>query len=202
MGRRREFDKEEALRLIERRFWQAGYQATSVQDLAEVTGVKPGSLFKCFGVKKDLYLSALERYAEQDSPRAALLKLFDTPLLTALDQLYSEIIDRVENNAPLPDGCLVSNHVAELNSVEDDVSEPSIGLMNSTKDTLKLRLKWAQEQGELEENADVDAITSHLFCVLQGLCVMSVSTRKIDEMRQAKDLALSVVRPHIRNGGE
>lgn len=202
MGRRREFDEDEVLRLIEQRFWRAGYQATSMQDLAELTGVKTGSLFKCFGAKKDLYLSALKKYADEDSPRAALLKLFDTSLLAALHQFYSEIIDRVENNSPLPGGCLVSNHVAELNSVEDDVSEPSVSLMNSTKQTLRLRLKWAQEQGELDENADIDAITSHLFCVLQGLCVLSVSTRNIDEMRQARDLALSVVRPHIRNGGE
>lgn len=191
MGRKRAFDDGEVVRLVEERFWRDGYRATSMQDLAATTGVKPGSLFKCFGSKRDLYLAALRRYAEEDSPRARLLRLFDVPLLEALRSFYDDVIGRAERGGPC--GCLVSNHVSELGSVADDVAEPSIDLMRSTRQLLRLRLQWAQEHGDLAADADVEALAAHLFCLLQGLYVLSVSTRNADDMRRARDVALSVV---------
>jgi TetR/AcrR family transcriptional repressor of nem operon len=197
MGRKREFDDSEVLRLVEERFWRDGYQATSIQDLATATGVKPGSLFKCFGSKRDLYLTVLKRYAEEDSPRAHLLRLFEVPLMEALEQFYDAVIDRVERGGSIPCGCLVSNHVGELNSVKDDVAQLSIDLMRSTQQTLRLRMVWAREHGELAADADIEALTAHLFCVLQGLYVLSVSIRNVDEMRKARDSALSVLERHL-----
>jgi TetR/AcrR family transcriptional repressor of nem operon len=196
MGRRREFDAAEVLRMVEERFWRDGYRATSMQEIAAATGVNPGSLFKCFGSKRNLYLAALRRYAEADSPRAFLLRSFDVPLTDALRGFYEEVIGRVERGGPV--GCLVSNHVGELASVQDDVAEPSIELMRSTQQLLRLRLVWAREQGELEADVDIEALAAHLFCVLQGLYVLSASTRNVDDMRRASHLAVSVVERQLR----
>lgn len=200
MGRRREFDEGEVLRVVEERFWRDGYRATSMQDIAAATGVNPGSLFKCFGSKRDLYLAALNRYGEEDSPRAALLRSFDEPLLKALRSFYDGVIARVEGNGP--PGCLVSNHVSELTSVDEDIAEPSIDLMLSAQQLLRLRLMWARENGELAQDAPVEELTAHLFCVLQGLYVLSASTRNLQDMRWASTLALSNVERYLRSDAD
>ncbi len=48
-----------------REFWEHGYRDTSVDDLVEATGVRPGSLYNAFpGGKRELFLRALDRYSK------------------------------------------------------------------------------------------------------------------------------------------
>jgi TetR/AcrR family transcriptional repressor of nem operon len=65
MARVREFDTEAAVEAAMQVFWCRGYEATSVQDLVDATGVGRGSLYAAFGSKEGLYLAALDRYREQ-----------------------------------------------------------------------------------------------------------------------------------------
>src|SRR6266704_4354885 len=65
MARRREFETEQVLDDVMREFWERGYRATSVDDLVEATGVRPGSLYNAFpGGKRGLFLEALDRYSK------------------------------------------------------------------------------------------------------------------------------------------
>ncbi|MGH6953510.1 MAG: TetR/AcrR family transcriptional regulator, partial [Alphaproteobacteria bacterium] len=45
-----------------RRYWRTGYEATSIQDLVEATGLNRGSLYGAFGDKHALLLATLDRY--------------------------------------------------------------------------------------------------------------------------------------------
>ncbi len=45
-------------------FWDKGYDATSIEDLELVTGVKRQSLYRAFGDKRDMYIAALRQYAQ------------------------------------------------------------------------------------------------------------------------------------------
>jgi TetR/AcrR family transcriptional repressor of nem operon len=62
MARTREFDTEAAVERAMRVFWCKGYEATSISDLVEATGVQRGSLYAAFGSKQGLYHAALDRY--------------------------------------------------------------------------------------------------------------------------------------------
>lgn len=196
MARAREFDYDETLQTIEQEFWKRGYNATSMQDLVAATRVNAGSLFKSIGSKKDIYLAALERYAEKDSPKANLLKQFDLPLLEALRFLYDDVINRADGG-PNPSGCYVSNHVTALSSTEADIAESAIGLMQGAQSLIRLRLTWARDKGELSAEADIDALAAFVFCILQGLYVLSASTKEIADMQRARDTALGVVETYI-----
>lgn len=58
-GRPRKFDEAEVLALVRDTFWNNGYAATSVDDLATATGLNRPSLYAAFGDKHALYLRAL-----------------------------------------------------------------------------------------------------------------------------------------------
>ncbi|GAA3590527.1 helix-turn-helix domain-containing protein [Kribbella ginsengisoli] len=69
-------------------FWEKGYRATSMLDLAAATGVQRGSLYHAYGGKEQLFrkifsqftaefLAGAERALEADDPRQALTDLFD-----------------------------------------------------------------------------------------------------------------------------
>ncbi|EWM18325.1 TetR/AcrR family transcriptional regulator [Kutzneria sp. 744] len=62
MVRHKEFDPDTAVADAMDLFWRRGYEATSVQDLVEHTGVGRRSMYDTFGDKHSLYLRALDRY--------------------------------------------------------------------------------------------------------------------------------------------
>ena len=62
VGRPRQFDEDEVLEAAMEAFWANGYEATSLSQLMEATGLHKGSLYQAFGDKHSLFLAALERY--------------------------------------------------------------------------------------------------------------------------------------------
>lgn len=65
MGRNRSFDEESVLAAAAAAFVATGYEGTSVDDLVAATGLFRGSLYKAFGSKRGLFLTALRGAAER-----------------------------------------------------------------------------------------------------------------------------------------
>lgn len=65
MARPREFDADIALDRATDVFWAKGYEATSLDDLCEATGLSRSSLYAAFGTKRDLLLQSVDRYVER-----------------------------------------------------------------------------------------------------------------------------------------
>ena len=61
----KQFDRNDVLDHAMAVFWRNGYQATSIQDLVEATGINRGSLYTTFGDKRGLFLAVLDHYAER-----------------------------------------------------------------------------------------------------------------------------------------
>jgi AcrR family transcriptional regulator len=88
MGRHALVDRDAALDRIMWQFWQTGYEASSIEDLLEASGLQRQSFYRAFGDKYRAFKLALERYTEQgtsgyieralaggDSPTRRLLRL-------------------------------------------------------------------------------------------------------------------------------
>lgn len=58
-----QYDREEIIRKATDLFWTSGFSGSSMQQVVEVTGLKPGSLYFAFGNKEALYRAAVEQYA-------------------------------------------------------------------------------------------------------------------------------------------
>lgn len=67
MARPREFDEVTALEAAIECFWQRGYEATSVRDLAKRMGLSAPSLYNAYGDKHALYKRALEHYLDHSA---------------------------------------------------------------------------------------------------------------------------------------
>lgn len=66
MGRPRAFDEDEAVRAAVTLFGGRAYDGVSVDDLVSHLGVHRNSLYKTFGSKRGLYLTALRRHLADD----------------------------------------------------------------------------------------------------------------------------------------
>src|SRR5258708_36198057 len=107
----RQFDEDALLEVALKTFWQNGFAATSMIDVAEATGVQRGSLYNAYGDKERLFLLAYERYASRflDSVRQALSN--PDPAL-ALTALFTGLIANMSESAPSP-GCRTTMTASE-----------------------------------------------------------------------------------------
>jgi TetR/AcrR family transcriptional repressor of nem operon len=62
MARPRQFEEIQVIEKLMKVFWDKGYEATSMQDLVDASGLLKGSLYGAFGDKRALYLAALRHY--------------------------------------------------------------------------------------------------------------------------------------------
>ena len=62
---RAQFDRNEVIDKSIALFWENGYSGSSMKEVVEATGLKPGSIYLAFGNKEGLFREALVRYAQQ-----------------------------------------------------------------------------------------------------------------------------------------
>jgi TetR/AcrR family transcriptional repressor of nem operon len=108
----RQFDEDLLLEAALKAFWQNGFAATSMIDVAEATGVQRGSLYNAYGDKEQLFLLAYERYAEDflDFTKQALA---DPDPAIGLAALFEGAIAHMTEGGSSR-GCLTTRTVIEL----------------------------------------------------------------------------------------
>ncbi|MCW3834621.1 TetR/AcrR family transcriptional regulator [Sphingomonas canadensis] len=125
-GRPRAFDQDLALQAASARFRTRGYSATSLDELAAVTGVARPSLAAAFGDKRALYLAALERtYGWLEQSFAGLIEA-KLPLREMLERMFRFSIKVYLDGEFGPSGCIALN-----TAVAEAVTDPDIRAMLS-----------------------------------------------------------------------
>ena len=188
MARTKEFDPDVALRAAMDLFWRNGYEATSMQDIVDHLGIGRGSIYGTFGGKHELFLLALDRYAEEFDSRSLDLLAKSGPALPAVREFITGFLaDALADSR----GCLVTN-----SAVECPRDQPVARRVESTWHGLETALAGAlvraRNQGELAAGKDPRALARFLVTFMQGLRVVA---KVPDErrMRDAVDQALMVL---------
>ncbi|MCP2262364.1 transcriptional regulator, TetR family [Streptoalloteichus tenebrarius] len=168
MARVREFDTDAAVQRAMELFWRQGFEATSVRDLVDATGVGRGSLYAAFGSKEGLYEAALRRYVERttrdmlerDAPAREVIRDF---LLTLVDEAVTDGSRR---------GCLVTNAVVERLPHSGMTGRIVRDSLDGLRESVLAVLRRAADRRELPEEADLDALADFVVTTVQGLRVM------------------------------
>lgn len=92
-GRPRSFDADEVLDKARAVFWNLGYAAASLDDLATATGLSRPSLYAAFGDKHALYLAALRRSRDEALSALGTALAVDAPLRPLLQVIFERATD-------------------------------------------------------------------------------------------------------------
>jgi AcrR family transcriptional regulator len=195
-GRKREFDKQEALDKAMRVFWENGYSGTSVNDLTAALGINKPSLYSAFGNKEQLFRSAVDHYlADYGAPlRQKLLEPADAPLAERLRAYLYGIVDLVSSRGS-PKGCLFVQSTCESGSraIPEDITDALIEQARSTEAKLASFLQAEQSKGNLATEADVKLLAKYLMSVMYGLGVLVKNGSTRGSLRSVADLAIAAV---------
>ena len=183
-GRPRQFDLDDALRAAMRAFWARGFEATSVCDLVEATGVQKGSLYKAFGDKRSLFLAALERYLLDGEARLAAEAEGSDSATAAIHAALGATVDAASCRERL--GCFGVNALAELAPSDAEVARLMKQHRERVLAILVPLIERGQAAGELAAGVAADEVASVLYAAMLGLQVQARGgLSPVDRAREA-----------------
>src|SRR5215831_79435 len=115
MARPKDYDRDDVLLGARDLFWEQGYEATSITELEERTGLNRSSLYHEFGSKYGLFEAALDCYADR-----VIAMLFadlrdESARLDTVASLFTRLAEAFRSEAAVSTrGCLMVNSIAEL----------------------------------------------------------------------------------------
>ena len=109
-GRPRKAEPEVALTAAMNAFWTKGYEATSMSDLTEATGLHKASLYQTFGDKHQLFVSALKLYFTKTAKAQKDSRNGEENPIKAIKASVDSTIDQCAQGK----GCLAVNSLIEV----------------------------------------------------------------------------------------
>ena len=192
-GRKRSFDKEEALDTAMRVFWENGYNGTSLSDLTSALGINKPSLYAAFGNKEQLFATAMDHYIEcYAAPNLhQLTDAPDAPLSQRLRAYLFGVID-VISDCESPKGCMFVKSSCESGgtAIPDQIQASIQGMGMANEAALAKLLEAAKQNGQLAEDAQVQNITSYLLSVIYGLSILARRGKPRKELETVADMAV------------
>ncbi|MFF4757987.1 TetR/AcrR family transcriptional regulator [Streptomyces sp. NPDC001292] len=193
MGRTKEFDPDAALQSALELFWRRGYEATSMADLVEHLGIGRASIYATFGSKRELYLKAMDRYAETRDPLLLAELSQPGPALPAVRAMVRRFAAEAASPEKRLNGCFVTNTAAEL-APHDPAAARRVEISWEHVETpLHSALVRAQAQGELSKDRDPRALARMLFVLLQGMRIVGKASNDPARVRDAAEQALALL---------
>lgn len=152
-------------------FWRRGYEATSISDLVEQTGLNRGSLYTAFDGKRGLFVECLAHYdsrhrldfldevSKGTGPREAILAVF-------------EAAARPSRETGLPPGCLLVNSALEVSPHDPEVREIVNRCLAEVEAFFRANVAAAQAEGSVARDLDAGRAAQVLLGLFLGLRVI------------------------------
>ena len=177
VGRPREFDEDVVLEAAMDAFQTKGYEATSLADLCEATGLHKGSLYQTFGDKHELFMRALHHYSEKEF-RDTMAVAFnsDSPL-----ENIRAVIHRVCESVGDCKGCLVINSMVELSPHDEEVKAAVNSFGEKRLRVMADMIGKAQAAGEIRAELDAEFLAQQLMVTMAGIAATTKSLIGLEE---------------------
>jgi TetR/AcrR family transcriptional regulator, copper-responsive repressor len=192
-GRPRAYDPDRALARALESFWKSGYSGTSLDDIAEATGMNRPSLYAAFGGKKDLYLKALDQYWAMSRLALSEALADDVPLREALMRVYDKALSIYFSGKERPRGCFaIGTAITEAVDHPEIRSALAKGLQALDRG-IEVRIRAAAACGELKSNADPATLAMLASAVMHSIAIRARSGTPKAELRKFARHAVDVI---------
>ncbi|HET6970338.1 MAG TPA: helix-turn-helix domain-containing protein [Phenylobacterium sp.] len=190
-GRPRSFDPAEALEKARAVFWNQGYAAASLDELAAATGLNRPSLYAAFGDKRALYLAALEQSrSEGIGALTAALKL-PGPLRPLLKVIFDRTVDIYRRGELGQRGCfLVSTAVTQ--AVDDPDARAALGRYVAEMDAL-FAARFEADRGALAPGLSPAAAAAMATAAIHTLAIRARTGAGETELRAVGQAAAAAI---------
>ena len=193
----KQFDQEKVLEQAMMIFWQRGYEATSIRDLTEATGLGRGSLYGAFGDKEGLFLAVLDYYNNQI--QSQLVECLQKPdPQQAIASMFEQITQRMSAGF-YPSGCLNTNTTLECPAGSEQINRKIAERLGNMESGIYAALLRAQAEGTLPPGQDIRALSRFFLAVSQGMSVLNRAFADPSVVRDVAKVAVSFLNQSCQN---
>ena len=194
-GRPPSYDRDLALRAIRDVFWDRGFSAASLDDIAAAAGMNRPSLYGAFGDKREMYLAALRLFSAE-SGREMQTALEAPTLREALDAFYVGAIEEYLSGKAGPRGCLViCTAVVEANG-DETIRSALARILAELDSVVAARIIEAQAEGDRCAASDAKGLARLATSVLHSVAVRArAGTRRAELLTIARATVDLIVGP-------
>jgi TetR/AcrR family transcriptional regulator, transcriptional repressor for nem operon len=171
MARPREFDEAAVLDAAAECFWSRGYEATSVRDLIERTGLTGASLYNAFGDKRALYEKALDHYVE-GSIADRIRRCQELPPREAIGAFFAEILKRSLGDSQHK-GCMLVNAALDVAPHDPGFQKIVAEVLARIERFFLDCVRAGQAGGAITRSVPAKDLARHLLGVLMGIRVLA-----------------------------
>jgi TetR/AcrR family transcriptional repressor of nem operon len=186
----KQFDRDVVLDRAMALFWRRGYEATSIQELVDATGINRGSIYGTFGDKQGLFLAALDHYWEKIA-KPMMAELSDPDPRQAVERMLDSIVRRT-SDPRLPRGCLATNTSLECPATGDEITRRIAAGFGEQESAIYRVLHRAQVAGLLDSRLDTRAMARFFLAVAQGMNVVNKALPDSEILRDILRVAMTV----------
>lgn len=166
------------------RFYEFGYNGTSVQDIVDVVGVQKGTFYNHFKSKELLALEALKLYAcKADQlflpPEALATGTPGGPAASNVEGIRGQFEQAAHfhQGMKFARGCLMGNFTAESDDLPASFKKLIKGSFGRWSAAIAVRLRRAQQSGEINDSFDPEQLARYLMTSWQGALLLMKQSR-------------------------
>jgi AcrR family transcriptional regulator len=189
-GRPRSFDKDRALDVALRVFWEKGYEGASLSDLTQAMGINRPSLYAAFGDKEALFRQVLERY--EQGPVAYMKLALDEPTARGTVERLLQGTVAALTRPHSPHGCLYVQGALACGEQGGVMRKELAGRRAAAELALRKRLKKAMDEGDLPASVDPVDLARFYMAVMHGMSVQAAGGASRAAGRRGRDSAKRV----------
>ena len=181
------FDRQQVLEKVVQLFHEKGYNATSMQDLVDVTGLNRSSIYNSFGSKKELYQESLQSYRSASQNMVQKILIRTSHSKSAIKKLFILSPEQRKN------GCFISNCTAEMANQDQQVKAFLQNNLNHFQLLFAELVAKGQSEGTINTKKSPDEYALYLFTAMQGLRLTGILVNEQKDIEGIVNTTLSVL---------
>lgn len=170
-GRPPAYDRDAAIAALTRVFWDQGFAATSLDDLASATAMNRPSLYGAFGDKQAMYLAALDRYGRDAKMQLGGILAGLPDVRAAIGALLYAGVDFYLAGYSGPRGCLAVCTAAAEALTTPAMRDGLAAVLAIVDGVIAVRLAQGVADGQLPPDFDVAAAAMLVAGTLHSIAI-------------------------------
>jgi AcrR family transcriptional regulator len=180
MAGMRQFDERYVIAVALDVFWRKGLHDTTMQELADATGVQRGSLYNAYGDKEEIFLLTFDQYAEQFLENAA--KALDhSDVAIGLRKFFEMIITNMTAGSPAR-GCLTTRTALDGAASSKAVRRRVHSLLSRIE---QLIAQAIESKSDKSSTINADRLARVVVTFTRGIAVMERAGYSRTQLKEA-----------------
>ncbi len=174
------FDRALVIKKAAAVFNSKGFNATSMQDLVDATGINRSSIYNSFDSKLNLFMVCLRQYESENNLLLSKLLMQSKNPKHALELIFDTYIHAMTSDVK---GCLIGNCISEMANQDPVITNFLSANQSVTVALFESLIKEGQASGVFNTKDSAQSYAWYLYTAIQGFRMTGILMNDKTELK-------------------